>query len=260
MPGKIIAFFLILGISIFGNFSLYQPCWGQTLFQSTVDTRLMVALRVGEGELSKVLPPTWQTMMIPGGPLKGANFFFVFIDSFLVQDAQGKPDKGGISHKVVFAVPAKHAQTGEIATVVIGGFTADVQEVPGPYKNFSLATIRREQTLKWGRIEAGAGEEFWEARNTRGGIIELKIQYQRALPSRAKLEQKIYSAVEPNFFRIYRLDQGMDIIKSIPAGIDRVQNYQFRIVVPELGKIFDGTEQLVGIATIPLYIRQIFLP
>ena len=260
MPGKNIAFSLILGISIFGIFSLNQPCWGQTLVQSTVDTRLQVALRVGEGELSKVLPSTWQTMLIPGGPFKGANFFLVFIDSFLVQDAQGKPDMGGMSHKVVFAVPAKHAQTGEIATVVIGGFTADVQEVPGPYRNFSHATIRRDQTLRWARIEAGAGEDFWEVRNTRGGIIELKIQYQRALPSRAKAEQKIYSATEPNFFRIYRLDMGTDIIKSVPAGMDRVQNYQFRIAVPELSKLFDGTEQLVGIATIPLYVRQIFLP
>ena len=140
------------------------------------------------------------------------------------------------------------------------GLLQTLQDVPGPYKNFSHAIIRREQTLKWGRIEAGAGEDFWEARNTRGGIIELKIQYQLALPSRAKSEQKIYSAAEPNFFRIYRVDMGTSIIKSVSAGIDRVQSYQLRVAVPELSKILDGTEQLVGIAAIPLYVRQIFLP
>jgi hypothetical protein len=109
-------------------------------------------------------------------------------------------------------------------------------------------------------MEIGVGEDFWEVRDARGVVIELRIHYQQALPSRAKSEQKNYSAVEPSFFRIYRMDTATDIVKSIPAGIDRVQNYQFRVAVPELSKLFDGTEQLVGIAAIPLYVRQIFLP
>jgi hypothetical protein len=104
------------------------------------------------------------------------------------------------------------------------------------------------------------GEDFWEVRGARGGGIELRVQYQLALPSRGKAEQKIYSAVEPSFFRIYRFEQATDMLKSIPAGINRVQNYQLRVTVPELSKLFDGTEQLVGIITTPLYVRQIFLP
>jgi hypothetical protein len=51
-----------------------------------------------------------------------------------------------------------------------------------------------------------------------------------------------------------------DIVKSIPAGIDRVQEYQLRVTVPEFGKLFDGTEQLVGIAVSPVYLREVFLP
>ena len=85
-------------------------------------------------------------------------------------------------------------------------------------------------------------------------------QYQLALPLRAKSEQKIYSAAEPSFFRIYRMETATDVLKSIPAGINRVQNYQLRVAVPELSKLFDGTEQLVGIAATPLFVRQIFLP
>jgi len=217
-------------------------------------------LRVGQAELQKLLPAPWQANPVPGGPFKEANFLIVFIDSFLVQDAQGKPDKGGIARKAVFAVPVKHTQTGEMALVVTGGFTADSQDVPGPYKNFSHAAIRREQTLKVVNIEAGVNEDFWEVRDTRGGIIELRVQYQAALPSRAKAEQKLYSAVEPSFYRIYRIDQATDIVKSVPVGIDRMRNCQFRMAVPELSKLFDGTEQLVGVSVIPLYVRQIFLP
>jgi hypothetical protein len=220
----------------------------------------MVALRVGQAELQKQLPASWQVMSPPGGPLKEANFFIVFVDNFLVQDAQGKPDKGGISRLVVLAVPAKHTQTGEMATVVVGGFMADISSVPGPYKNYVGATIRREHTHKWANLEAGVGEDFWEVRDARGGSIELRVQYQLVLPSRGKAEQKIYSAVEPSFFRIYRFEQAMDMVKSIPAGIDRVKNYQLRVAVPELSKLFDGTEQLVGVVVVPLYVRQVFLP
>ena len=250
----------LLGISFIGNLSFTQLVCAETLVQSTAETRLTVALRVGQAELQKLVPPPWQIMTIPGGPFKEANFFVVFIDSFLVQDAQGKPDMGGINRAVPLAVPVKHTQTGEVATIIVGGFMANISNVPGPYKNSVGATIRREQTLKGANLEAGVGEDFWEVRDTRGGIIELRVQYQRALPSRAKSEQKIYSAAEPSFFRIYRMETATDVLKSIPVGINRVQNYQLRVAVPELSKLFDGTEQLVGIAAIPLYVRQIFLP
>ena len=66
-------------------------------------------------------------------------------------------------------------------------------------------------------------------------------QYQLALPLRAKSEQKIYSAAEPSFFRTYRIETATDMLKSIPAGINRVQNYQLRVAMPELKNLFDGT-------------------
>ena len=260
MLNKYIAVSFFLAIILVGNLSLARTVWAENLVQSTVETRLTVALRVGQAELQKLVPPPWQVMGVPGGPLKDANFFVVFIDSFLVQDPQGKPDKGGIIRGVPLAVPAKNTQTGEMATMVVGGFMADLSSVPGPYKNFVGATIRKEQTYKGANLEAGVGEDFWEVRDTRGGVIELRVQYHRALPVRAKAEQKIYSAAEPTFFRIYRTETATDLLKSIPAGINRVQNYQLRVAVPELKNLFDGSEQLVGIAANPLFVRQIFLP
>jgi len=257
---RYIAVFLILGISLASNLSLTQSVRAETLVNSTAETRLVVALRAGQEELQKLVPTPFQVTPVPGGPLKEANFFLVFIDAFLFHDAQGKPDMGGILRLAVFAIPAKHSQTGEMVTVVIGGFSANPDYVPGAYKNFVPATIRREQTHKGANMEVGVVGDLWEVRGTRGGIIELQLQYQQALPSRAKVEQKIYSAVEPSFFRIYRLDMATDIVKSIPGGIDRAPKYQFRMAVPELSKLFDGTEQLVGVQVIPLYLRQVFLP
>jgi hypothetical protein len=137
MLTKYIAVFLILGISLTGNLSLTQSVCAETLVQSTAETRLVVALRVGQAELQKLVPTPFQVTPIPGGPIKGANFSVVFVDALLFHDAQGKPDMGGISRVVVFAVPAKHSQTGEMVSVVIGGFSANIDGVPGPYKNFA---------------------------------------------------------------------------------------------------------------------------
>ncbi len=198
MLHRYIAVFFILGIGIAGTFSLAQPCCAETLVQSTVETRLVVGLRVGQPEVQKLVPAPWQVAPPPGGPLKDANFMFVFIDQVLVQDAQGKPDMGGINRYVVFSVPGKHMQTGEMAPVVTGGFTPDIRNVPGAYKTGAQGTVRREQTNKGTNIEAGVSDDFWEVRDTRGGSIELRVQYQTASPyglSRNKKYIQLWSQV-----------------------------------------------------------------
>ena len=162
---------------------------------------------------------------------------------------------------VVLAAPAKHAQTGESAPFIIRAFVPHEDiDLYNPYKNSVRATIRREQTLKSADLEPGTGSELWELWDSAGGMLQFRMEYQRAVPSRAKREMKPRSAVEPTFFRIYRFDQGSDLVKSIPAGIERVQNYQLRVTVSELRKLFDGTEQLVGIIVVPWYVRQLYLP
>jgi hypothetical protein len=130
MLTKYIEVFFILGISLAGNLSFTQPVCAETLVQSTVETRLTVALRMGQAELQKLVPAPWQVMSLPGGPLKEANFFMIFIDAFLVQDAQGKPDKGGTNRAVVFGLLS--IRTSEMAFVVTGGLPPNIDNVPCP--------------------------------------------------------------------------------------------------------------------------------
>lgn len=52
----------------------------------------------------------------------------------------------------------------------------------------------------------------------------------------------------------------MDLLRSIPAKIDRVKEYRLKVSVPELGKLINGTEHLVGIYISPVYVRDVFLP
>jgi hypothetical protein len=102
--------------------------------------------------------------------------------------------------------------------------------------------------------------ERWELQDSNGGVIECRIEYQRGVPSRARAEVRLHSAADPTFFRIYRPDIGADVVKSGPAGIDRLRSYQFRVTMSELQPLFDGTEQFVSVAVLPWYVREVFLP
>jgi hypothetical protein len=86
------------------------------------------------------------------------------------------------------------------------------------------------------------------------------MNYRRAVPTRSRGEARPHSNIDPTFFRMYRYDQLMDVVKSIPDDIDRVQSHHLRVTIPELRELFNGTEQLVGIALVPWYGRQTFLP
>ncbi len=129
-----------------------------------------------------------------------------------------------------------------------------------PYKNSVQARISREYTMKGTNTEPGSGSESWEVQDKAGGMLQLRMEYRRAVPMRGDRKMKPRSAVQPSFFRIYHFDEGRDMVKSIPAGIDRVQNYQLRMTLSELRPLFDGTEEIVAIIVNPWQVRKFYLP
>ena len=252
-----------LGVSIALSFVLAVPglpaASAETLVETNFDSRLNVQFRVAEAALKSWVPAPWQISPASSGPGKDANLTAVFLQRLLVLGPDGKPTPGATHRTVAFVVPAKNMQTDESAPVVLRVYTADPQGVPGPYKNSVKASVRREFTLRGDGNEPGAGSEQWQMQ-VNGGSIEVQVAYQRGVPSRSKGESKVYSAVEPTFFRLYRVDQGVDVVKSVPAGIDRVQGFRFRSTVPELARLFDGSEQLIAVSVIPWYSREVRLP
>jgi hypothetical protein len=256
-------FYFILYVCIIGSWFIgpsIHPAWGENHVESTMETRTMVALQVDKTGLQKWVPESMQIAAAPAGPFNGANLFVIFIECLRAQDPQGKPYEGGVLRAAVFVVPAKHNQTGEMIYLVIGGLSDNPENVPGAYKNFKVASIRRELSHTVSALDAGEGSDTWQFKDSSGVLIDFHVQYKRALPMRAKPIQKIYSGAEPEFFRIYKTDQLLDVVRSIPAKIDRAKDYRLNMSVPELNKLFDGTEQLVAVAVIPAYVREVFLP
>jgi len=232
----------------------------ETKVGSNIDVRTTVALKIAEAEAQKLLPPGWQVNPVASGPNQGANLTMTFIDQLLNQDPEGKPAAAASTRTLAFGVPAKNAQTGGTGNNVVRTFTTNAQAAPGAYKVGKQGAMRLEQSIKATDNEPATVTERWEVRDESGGTVTLALEYTRALPSRSKGESKVYGGPDPAFFRIYRTDVGNDVLRSVPAGIDRVKKLSLRVTMADFKKAFDGSEQIVSVTAIPWYVREVALP
>jgi hypothetical protein len=257
---RLISFSVLFIFALFSttSLSLTAAARAETLVGSNADNRLTVALSVRPEAAQAWLPAPWQVEPLSKGPFKGSNLGIVCIDRLLNQDPEGEPAGGGTFRLVALYVPAKHPQTGESAPFIIRVYGPHTGS--GPYKNSVQATVRREATTRGAGFDPGTGNEWWLVQAKAGGTLEFQMNYRRALPKRSRGEARPHSNIDPTFFRMYRYDQLMDVVKSIPDDIDRVKSHHLRVTIPELRELFNGSEQLVGIALVPWYGRQTFLP
>jgi hypothetical protein len=249
---------IIIALLPFTGLSLTATVRAETLVGSNADSRLTVALSVRPEAAQAWLPAPWQVEPLSKGPFKGSNLGIVCIDRLLNQDPEGEPAGGGTFRLAALYVPAKNSQTGESAPFIIRVYGPHAGA--GPYKNSVQATVRREATMRGTDFEPGTGSEAWLVQDQAGGILKFRMNYRRALPTRSRGEARPHSNIDPTFFRMYRYDQLMDVVKSIPDDIDRVQSHHLRVTIAELRELFNGTEQLVGVALVPWYGRQTYLP
>lgn len=240
-----------------------QPAEAQTFTGVQGDrNRISLAFQVKPEAVQALLPAPWQLNPLASGPLKGTNLLVVLIDRLRDDDPEGKPKYNGTSRIVALVAPGKHPQTGATASVVLGGWASNPANVPGFYKVFRAATARVEHAIKSQELDAEEITDVWEVRDAAGaGGMELRLHSMRKVNARArsKGEPNVISAKDPALWRIYKFDATTDVVKSTPEGIDRVHAYTFRLTDPEFGKLFDGSEKLVGISVTPWYVRQVFV-
>jgi hypothetical protein len=251
----------VLGaIVVAGAGSVIKPAIAQEaekLFASDVVLRTMLAFKVSEAAVEKTLAAGWAISPPVSGPDQGANLIVYVTDFQMIQDPQGKPLPTRPS--VALIVPAKKSGTDLAAFMVTGGFVTQAN-TPGPYGNFTPAKVtvdRRSQTDGDGKTII---DETWEMKADDGNGLDLRIQFQRGVPTRDKVAWKYYSAIRPDFHRTYRIEHGLDVARSVPAGIDRVSTFLFKAVGPKLAPLFDGSERLISITSVPFYSRSIYLP
>lgn len=225
----------------------------ESLLDSTIATRIVLAFQTGPAALQARLTAPWQVTATPSG----ANLVVIFNDVWLNQDASGRAAPDAVNRYVGFVTPAKHPVTGEEASFNFRIFTAHPDAVSGKYRTARLATVRREQEVQNDGLTATVSERF-ALRTPDGGVVDLRLQYHGGVPTRAAGHNRVRSAADPTILRVYHVDQLVYVVRDVPKGIDRVQDLRVDVTVPELRDLFDGSEQLVSITVSPHYFRQVY--
>lgn len=230
-----------------------------SFLNSTIDTKIQVRLQVDASAVQRRLPGSWRVAPSAEEVHRGTNLMVIFSDVLLRQDADGFPSPDAVNRFVGFLIPAVDPQTGEKAVFMARIFSAHTAAVPGRYRNSVLADVTREQAVAGTGLHAVCSERF-ALSHSGGGTIELRLRYHRGVPSRMVWPTTMRSAADPSIVRVYRSDALLDVVRSLPAGIDRVEDYVLHVTVPELGDLFDGSERLISITVVPWFVRQEYEP
>jgi len=227
----------------------------EQLVGTNMDVRTILDFKVSDAAIQKLLPPGWAVDAATSGPSAGANLRVTFIDQLAAYDPTGKPTPQ--VRNLVLGIPVKKqgAETGGL--MIFAGLSTGV---PGPYGANMKATNNVERKI---RHEPAAGttvEESWEFKAENGSAVTLQIQFVRGVPARDKSELRVYAQPKPEFFRIYRYEQGVDVVRGADTGTERLQKITFKATGERLAPLFDGTEQLISLISVPWYARQIYLP
>jgi hypothetical protein len=225
----------------------------EKLISTNLDTRTVLAFRVPNEAVRKLLPAGWELDATPDGP----NLRIVFSNNLLVQDAEGKASEN--LRVVTLTAQAKKSGTDEKAGMALGGFVSSTAAVPGPYFNYASASTVFSQRVSVDGTGKSIVEEAWEFSGGEGNALDLKIQFERGPLARIKATTKTYSSSKPDFFRIYRVEQAVDVINA-SSGRARIVQMALKARGPLFGSILDGSEQLVSVTSIPSYARQVYLP
>jgi hypothetical protein len=237
---------------------LAAPAFAQErLTGSNVDSRIGMAFKVSEAALRKFLPEGWEINSPSSGPSQGANLTITMVNQSIAFDPEGKPLAA--FRGVAVGVPMKRKGSDAAVNMIIAGlFTAN--GAPGAYSLYLPARVTIDRKLSMELDGKSTVEEAWQLRADGGHSLEIHVQYSPAVAIRGKVEARVHSAAKPDFFRIYRFEQASDVVRSVPAGVDRVSRVSVKGTGDKLGMLFDGSQQLISVTAIPWYSRQVYLP
>ena len=231
----------------------------ETMLGTTVESRVLLGFKVDDGAISQMLPDGWVAVTLPQGPVAGSNLILALIDRHVILDAEGNLGNPSSGPTVAFLVYGRKEGVEGVRSFV----TRVYEEPPvvDPYGNSVSANIDRVS----GYSDSGSGDrtqsEVWTVQPEDGGELRLELDHKlgRLMWSTGG-ESRPFSSENPDFFRIYRYDQLAGLAMNSAMGVTLDGTVSFSASGSDVDAIFDGSEALVSIVTIPTYIREIWLP
>ena len=231
---------------------------GETLIQNTVENRVLLAFKVDGAALTEVMPEGWTPITLPKGPVAGSNLILSFFDKLLITDAEGKPADPATQPVLALVAYGKAADVEGVRT-----FVTAIYEVPPLADPFSLseeADITREAAMTY-NADGRTRSEAWTVRPVSGGEFSFDLDYRVAGYGWSEGGMsKPYSAVEPEFLQIYRYDQLAELVMNPGLGRELDGSFTYSADIPALSGLFDGSEELVSVVSIPVYVREVYRP
>jgi hypothetical protein len=215
------------------------------LYGTNADNRVVVGFKVSQEIVGKLLPAGWES----NPAANGANLGITMVEGISAEDAEGKPTKPYSG--VAITLPAKKTAGGGTGAMVAAGiFTANY--APGAYGVFLPGKVtidRRSHMDAEGRTKV---EETWNLASDDGHSLHITVAYTRGDVKKNKVQVNVYSAAKPEFYRVYRFEQGTEVVKD--------PKFSIKATGPKLAWIFDGKQQLVAVTACPWYSRAVSLP
>ncbi len=230
---------------------------GEKLSGTNIDFRTLIFLQAPDASVQNALPEGWEISPPPKGPFKDFNLVLVLIDGISALDADAKPVppfKG-----VVIAVPARETGKDNRGVMVVSGI-ASAGSMPGAYGVYKAGQVEIFRQKRISSEEESVSEEKWAATSADKNSISVHLKYEHGASRQSDIKTKAHSGAKPEFFRVYRGKQVTELLRSTVLDVNKILDIEVSASGPAIQAMFDGTEKLVGVLSIPSYVRSIYLP
>ncbi|UVK56418.1 hypothetical protein DBIPINDM_003025 [Mesorhizobium sp. AR02] len=218
---------------------------------SNSDVRTILYYKASTAALSKYLPAGWELSPFTSAPSAGANLQVEFVDQLYAVDPKGTV--GAPYRYVLFGIPVHKTGSSESVLMLFDGLS---RGGAGPY---GIAETSNDDVNRGVHYSSGPTtvNETW---NFEGGgeKISLQTEFERGPVTLEKGDSHVYSQLKPEFSRIYRYNEAADVVKSGDA--NHLHSLSLKAEGGKLTAMFDGSESLVSVVSLPVYSRDIFVP
>ncbi len=227
----------------------------EALVGSNVDTRFMLAFAADGDAIAPMMPDGWTAIGFPSGPLAGANLLIALEDRHIGRTADGAPASPPKSRAA--AVMALGKGEAGVRLFLLRVYTTDAGYDMLP--DGVPASVSRVSQLD-GAPEGDRQSETWRVTPSTGGQLDVAFDYAVGMGKWASDEARLFSGSAPDVSRIFRYDQLVELVMSKAVGKPMSGMFGVSTTIPDLTGVLDGSEELVGVLSYPVYVREVFEP
>jgi hypothetical protein len=211
-------------------------------------------VKVSDAALRKLLPEGWEPLAVPA--MQGGNLTVTFTDILAAESVDGRP--ADTARAVWLAAPVHKRGTSERAGAVLGGLASHPSFVPGPYGNYRLAEAKLDRSR---RVDASGAtiSEQWQFAGDDGARVDLRLTFTPGPAQHLKPPpSKVISATKPALRRVNKTEVVAQELRIGDA--NAVKDVHLAATGPLWGALFDGSQQLVAVVSVPWLVTQVLVP